>query len=302
MSRTRLFLSISLGFLLIACGTKATPDPRTISAVVEGTLTAMPQPTSQIAEEEQGSEQEVSATQEVTQPGSEKDGMQMVHVPAGEFIMGSLESEGWEDERPQHTVYLDSFLIDKTEVTTAQYDRCVQAGACSLPDTKGYACTYGAPNKQDHPINCVDWSQAEAYCSWVGRRLPTEAEWEKAARGTDGRIYPWGNQMPSAALANFDLKAEDTTPVGQYPSGASPYGALDMAGNVWEWVADWYDDQYYAQSTNEDPVGPSSGTYRVVRGGSWDDAAPDIRVAYRSGYEPTPSTGRHDDLGFRCAR
>ncbi len=261
-----LVVVIILTFLLTACGGKAMPDPSAISV------------------------------------GSEKDGMQMVYVPVGTFAMGSSGGDSWEDERPQHNVYLEAFWIDKTEVSTAQYRRCVDAGVCSLPGTQGYACTYSASNKLNHPINCVDWDQAKVYCDWVGRRLPTEAEWEKAARGSDGRLYPWGNQMPNASLANFDLIKEGTTPVGSNPRGASPYGVLGMAGNVWEWVADWYDDLYYAQSPGENPLGPTSGTFRVIRGGSWDDAPEDIRVAYRSGYEPTPLTGRHDDLGFRCAR
>jgi len=172
------------------------------------------------------------------------DGMVMVHVPAGTFQMGSSESdpnaEG--DEFPQHSVTLDALWIDRTEVTNAQYRRCVEAGACQAP-TK---CDWGSPNygedkKANHPVLCVDWHGAAAYCEWAGGRLPTEAEWEYAARGPDSFIYPWGNDLPDATLLNYAENVGDTSQVGSYSDGASWCGALDMAGNLWEWVADWYD-------------------------------------------------------------
>ena len=221
----------------------------------------------------------------------------MVFVPAGEFTMGSPDGQGNNDEHPQHTVYLNAFSIDKTEVTAAQYQRCVEAGACSAPATGG-DCTYGAAGKSEHPVNCVDWDQAVAFCRWAGKRLPAEAEWEKAARGTDGRVYPWGDQAPNSTLANFNFNVGSTTSVGQYPAGASPYGALDMAGNVWEWVADWYDESYYSQSPSENPQGPASGDLRVLRGGSWNFVTSYARVAYRGGFAPD---FRLDNFGFRCA-
>ncbi|MEI2691323.1 MAG: bifunctional serine/threonine-protein kinase/formylglycine-generating enzyme family protein [Anaerolineae bacterium] len=231
---------------------------------------------------------------------SEQDGMELVYVPAGEFLMGSTDADPMadSDEKPQHTVYLDAFWSDKTEVTAAQYRRCVDAGACSAPDTGG-SCTYSADGRSDHPINCVDWNQAAAYCAWAGRRLPTEAEWEKAARGADGRIYPWGDQAPDAALANFDQNIGSTTAVGSYPAGASPYGALDMAGNVWEWAADWYDEATYTASPRENPTGPGTGSTRVLRGGSWGISASYVRAASRDGGTPD---FRDDRVGFRCAR
>jgi formylglycine-generating enzyme required for sulfatase activity len=233
----------------------------------------------------------------------EKDGMVMVYVSASEFLMGSADSdrEAISDEKPQHTVYLDAFWIDKTEVTNAQYKKCVQAGACRPPSRaesstrKNY---YGNSQYDNYPVIWVSWNDAKTYCEWAGRRLPTEAEWEKAARGIDGRIYPWGNGTPNSNLLNFNMQVGDTTEVGTYPSGASPYDVLDMAGNVWELVADWYNSNYYASSPFRNPVGPSSGQYRVVRGGSWGDAAKVVRVALR--LWPVP-TFRDDVVGFRCA-
>lgn len=223
----------------------------------------------------------------------------MVYVPAGDFTMGSPEGEGHDDERPQHIVYLDAFYIDKTEVTAAQYERCVKADACSAAGSYSDACSYGASGMSDHPINCVDWNQAVTYCGWAGRRLSTEAEWEKAARGTDGRVYPWGNTVDTSKLNSWEAGPESTTAVGSYPAGASPYGALDMAGNVWEWVTDWYDGSYYAQSPRDNPLGPASGQFRVLRGGSWTYGALNGRAAPRARSSPDY---RGVDNGFRCAR
>jgi formylglycine-generating enzyme required for sulfatase activity len=232
---------------------------------------------------------------------SEKDGMEMVYVPAGEFLMGSTGGEGRDDEHPQHAVYLDAYWIDKTEVTVAQYQHCVETGTClpSRPDSNSRHCTIVDDAKSNHPINCVSWSQAAAYCGWVDRRLPTEAEWEKAARGVDGRLFPWGNQEPNSTLLNYDTNVDSiTTPVGQYPAGASPYGALDMAGNVHELVADWYDESYYRYSPRDNPQGPPNGEYSVLRGGSWVNASIYVRAAARlwSGRD-----NAYDGGGFRCA-
>ena len=221
-----------------------------------------------------------------------KDGMVMVYVPAGEFLMGSSEADGQaeDDEKPQHTVYLDAFWIDRTEVTNAQYRKCLEAGACQEPgcwDQNDY-------NASDQPVVCVSWDDAQAYAAWAGGRLPTEAEWEKAARGTDGRIYPWGNEFDGSRLnycdRNCEFGAKDTStddgyaemaPVGRYPSGASPYGALDMAGNVLEWVADWWHPEYYDYSPARNPQGPDSGNYRVIRGGAFSEADWFARCAFR---------------------
>ena len=163
------------------------------------------------------------------------------------------------------------------------------AGACSEPNnTRWNDLAYA-----EHPVVNVNWDQANAYATWAGGRLPTEAEWEKACRGTDGRIYPWGDEPPTAELANFANNVGDTTPVGSYPNGASPYGALDMAGNVWEWTADWYAADYYANSPPANPPGPATGDVRVVRGGAFDYNENDVRCAARDDCYPNYDVGDH---------
>ena len=235
---------------------------------------------------------------------SEKDGMVMVYVPAGDFLMGSSNSDSNArgEEKPQHIVYLDGFWIDLTEVTNAMYALCTNAGACQPPsDISSYSHPdyYGNSQFGQYPVINVSWNDAKAYCAWAGRRLPTEAEWEKAERGTNGSIYPSWNLAPDATLFNFNHNVADTTEVGGYPSGASPYGALDMAGNVWEWVGDWYDSNYYAKSPAENPTGPSSGEGHVLRGGSWNSDEGNVRAAYRYWDESTYAVVY---VGFRCAR
>jgi len=218
------------------------------------------------------------------------DGAEMVKVAGGPFTMG--DDEGEPDERPAHEVRVKGFWIDRTEVTFRQYDRCVSEGYCRVPTVAGRV------KDKRLPVTGVNWFDAMDYCKWAGKRLPTEAEWEKAARGTDGRNYPWG-EKPDCTLANFrECEIGHPLPVGTYPGGASPCGALDMAGNVWEWVADWYDPRYYKTSPRTDPRGPAAGKYRVVRGGSWTRYMAGMRSADRGGF--TPQT-RADDIGFRCA-
>jgi len=226
----------------------------------------------------------------------EVDGMVMLYVPAGGFHMGSPPGEPWDQgESPQHTVYLDAFWVDQTEVTNAQYERCVQVGVCQVTPEMS---SYDPHGKPDYPVE-VTWSDAQAYCQWVGARLPTEAEWEKAARGTDGRRWPWGNARPDCSLSNSFGKdgscAGAPTSVGSYPAGASPYGALDVAGNVDEWVNDWYGYEYYSESPQWNPQGPAAGDTRVVRGGNWNSIPDWVRCAWRG----TESEGSF--RGFRCA-
>jgi serine/threonine-protein kinase len=250
------------------------------------------------------------------------DGMEMVYVPAGAFIMGSKENdeEALVSEKPQHEVDLDAFWIDRTEVTNAQYALCVNAGTCEPPTAFGVIrydsitrdSYYGDPEFDNYPVIHVDWFAASTYCAWAGRRLPTEAEWEKAARGTDGRRYPWGNKNVAGNLLNLadqsttwsfafrlaDDGYEDTSPVGNYPEGASPYGAYDMAGNVWEWVADWFGKYYYPVSPYRNPSGAESGEDRVLRGGSYRNSNWGIRNTLRSYLSPLFAYGY---IGFRCA-
>jgi formylglycine-generating enzyme required for sulfatase activity/tRNA A-37 threonylcarbamoyl transferase component Bud32 len=229
---------------------------------------------------------------------------EMVSVLAGEFKMGSSDADRYasDDEKPQHTVYLDAFWIDKYEVTNALYKKCVDAGKCQSPNpTESYSRRwyYGISKFDNYPVIYVSWNDAKAYCEWAGKRLPTEAEWEKAARGTDGRIYPWGNAFDKNRLNSSEGGRGDTTPVDSFPSGASPYGALDMAGNVWEWVADWHDSAYYTNSPRNNPKGPSSGQYRVLRGGAWNYNQYYVRAAYRIYNIPDL---RNNYVGFRCAQ
>lgn len=259
-------------------------------------------------------------------------GVKMVKVPAGSFIRGSdvetaqaecqalyaggsCEIEEFEDEIPSRTIVLDDFWIDQTEVTNAMYADCVDAGGCSPPDknqSNGVSNYY--PNSQyaNYPVLYVSWPAAQNYCQWRGARLPSEAEWEKAARGTGGNLYPWGNTF-QGNLANFcdtncpyDWALQgvsdgyaDTAPVGSYPLGASLYGAYDLAGNVWEWTADWYSGQYYASARPENPPGPESGTERVLRGGAWNCVGSILRGATRLGEDPN---GTFFNVGFRCAK
>jgi formylglycine-generating enzyme required for sulfatase activity len=267
---------------------------------------------------------------------SETDGMTQVFVPGGNFKMGSdFISSGYFWEDPIHTVFLDPYWIDQTEVTNVMFAAFVtQSGYQTeaektgssivfIPDTGKEWTIRGADwqhpqgpdsslsNLGQHPVVQISWNDALAYCKWAGRRLPTEAEWEKAARGTNSRTFPWGNEFDGTRLnfadinlnvgwgnKNFDDGFQFTSPVGNYPSGASPYGALDMAGNVWEWVNDWGSEVYYQSSPSDNPGGPDSGIFRIYRGGSWQDPSDGNRTAFRGWIAPTDAKNTH---GVRCA-
>ena len=229
-----------------------------------------------------------------------EDGMPLLIVPAGEFTMGSENGE--DAEKPVHKVYLDAFWIDKTEVTNKMYSLCVEDEVCEEPTDKSShirSSYYGNAKYDNFPVIYVDWIKAKTYCESVDRRLPTEAEWEKAARGPDGYMYPWGNSAPNDSLLNYNNKTTgDTTEVGIFPNGASPYGAMDMSGNVWEWVADWYSATYYASLPKSNPSGPDSGQFRSLRSGSWFWDEYYARSAFRNKSDPT---GEDLNIGFRCA-
>jgi formylglycine-generating enzyme required for sulfatase activity len=254
----------------------------------------------------------------------------MALIEGGEFLMGSPASESESDEHPQHRVRVSTFCIDRTEVTVDAYRTCTK---CTPPNayrgergSNSVFCTWGRPNAGNDPVNCVDWEQAKAFCESRGGSLPTEAQWEFAARGPEGRRYPWGREEPDATranlcgeectrflaqhefgtftpIANWRDQFEGTAPVGSFSLGATPgTGLHDMAGNVWEWTADWYADHYETSDASlvVDPTGPVSGTDRVLRGGGWFNySAAVARAAYRVINDPT---ARDFIIGFRCAR
>lgn len=222
----------------------------------------------------------------------------MVGVPAAEFWMGFPAGRSWANEQPQHLVRLDGYCIDRTEVTAARYAACVAAGRCTAAGT-GASCNAGVAEHGTHPINCVVWAQARTYCQVQGGDLPSEAQWELAATGGDGREYPWSSVAPRDQLCWSGVNRRGTTcPVGAFPSGRSPHGAEDMAGNVWEWVLDGY--RTYPNAVENNPVAPHSDDNRVGRGGGFDygrAAAARARTRYW-----VAMTNRRDNSGFRCAR
>lgn len=234
----------------------------------------------------------------------EVDLVPMITIPAGEFLMGSPEEKGRADERPLRSVYLDPFVIDQVEVTNERYLAFVKAtGHRTPPNPYGTGPLLSIKGIEHLPVVQTTWYDAKAYCAWAKKRLPTEAEWEKAARGTDGRLYPWGNEPPTATRANFDREWEEEKtlhPVGSLPGGDSPYGVKDMAGNAREWVSDWYDPDYYKDAPKRNPHGPEkNGVVRSIRGGSWHSPASDITTSARGrGGFALQTHG----TGFRCAR
>ena len=225
----------------------------------------------------------------------------MVEVSSGEFMMGRDGSEALADERPLHAVWLEEFTIDLHEVTTAQYARFLTSTGHQAPWQWE---TVDLTQHGDRPVVGVSWYDADAYCRWKEKRLPTEAQWEKAAKGTDGRRYPWGNQAPTKDHANFALGARFSynqvlLPVKSLEQGVSPYGLHHMAGNAYEWVQDWYLTNYYESSPSKNPQGPEQGQFKVLRGGSWSDLAKYLLTYSR--FKLPPDT-RNSYTGFRCAR
>lgn len=235
----------------------------------------------------------------------------MVLIPGGSFLMGCDAANNAslacpESELPQHEVTVAQFLISKYEITNAQYQACVAKGECEKPTaekSKTRAQYYSDPLFANFPVVNVTHKNAQAYCASIGGRLPTEAEWEFAARGPAGNLYPWGNETPGCDRANSYNNANgtscvgDTTPVGAYPLGATPLGVMDLAGNVWEWVADYYAPDSYTQSAEVNPTGPASGAEFVVRGGGWSGSWLKLRTSARA-YDLSFYSG--SDLGFRC--
>jgi formylglycine-generating enzyme required for sulfatase activity len=225
----------------------------------------------------------------------------MLDIPAGSFMMGCNEAQDSAcdaDELPYHEVTLMAYKIDAHEVTQAQYQACIDGGGCFAPGADAN-CEWDPSTRADYPVVCVTWERADEYCRWAGKRLPSEAEWEKAARGDSGLVYPWGDSAPECAHVNFADCDTGSQPVGTHPGGNSPYGVEDMAGNVYEWVNDYYAEDYYATSPENDPQGPATGDYRVMRGGAWGYDASYLRTSNRGANQQTVY---RFPLGFRCAK
>jgi formylglycine-generating enzyme required for sulfatase activity len=261
---------------------------------------------------------ELPYPQPIDQQINSTDGAELVFVPAGEFTMGVNEDDDplfWGAEGPAHEVDLDEFWIYRMEVTNEMYQMCVAEGKCPRPSKTTSSISedyYGNEKYHDYPVIHVSYTHAVSYCNWAGGKLPTEAQWEKAARGTQSYSYPWGDQGPDSELANLcgseciDGSERDSNhsddfpgpaPVGGFPLGASPYSAFDMAGNVWEWVFDYFDSYYYSRSSYDNPRGPANGTRRVIRGGSWSNPRSGARTVARASLNPDDFT---DTVGFRC--
>ena len=226
----------------------------------------------------------------------------MMLVPAGPFYQGcnvTIDSQCNADEHPGRCVTLSAFEIDETEVTQSAYSACVEAGSCAAQQMLLGACPELPMNVPHQPVVCVNWDQSGAFCRFIGKRLPTEAEWEKAARGVDARLYPWGNQAPTCTLANYSACTGTVKDVGTTSGDVSPYGVKDMAGNVVEWTNDWYGDDYYATAPDQDPPGASTGADRICRGSSYADDTAYMRTSARGNVTPDAFEG---NLGFRCAK
>jgi formylglycine-generating enzyme required for sulfatase activity len=310
---------VFLSLFLAACGTQPQPTSAPDPTETPTTVIVMDTPMATVAVPTiQPTFTLVPTLTPFPSKVSSMDGMTQLLVPAGSVYMGGLDVLLENDELPAHHVQLNEFWIDQLEVTNGMYALCVNAGACKLPvklNSDNRSDYYGNAEFQDYPVVYVTWYDANAYCQWAGRRLPTEAEWERAARGDTLINYPWGNEPPNELYANANNVLSDTSRVGSYPAGMSQFGALDMGGNVWEWVADYYQGNYYANSPAENPTGPENGGQnflRVIRGGGYQDDLISMRVSNR-GYEvgPDPSAQPNTDayygkssvkIGFRCVQ
>ena len=299
---------VVLMFFVGACGASgaAGPTPIPINTAI---------PTAEVAQNEAMDSSNAEAGEERVSP---VDGMAQVFIPDGSFRMGGMDSNTDPDELPSHAVTMSAFWMGKLEVTNGMYLICVQAGACEPPaffSSDKHDKYFNTEEFSDYPVINVTWGDANDYCTWAGKHLPTEAEWEYAARGTDFRVFPWGDERPDSSRANFDRKINDVTRVGSFPAGASFFGVLDMSGNVWEWVSDYYAADAYAISVGANPTGPlaavGAGERHVIRGGSYQDVEDDIRLANR-GYSSGPDLEANMDspeykgeystkIGFRCA-
>lgn len=275
-----------IAFLLVVLAFAALP----IMGILRGTVLT--------PYEEGPSETEESAPSE-SAANEEPVPEEMVTIPAGPFVRGTMS--GGFDEQPQRTIHLDTFSIDRYEVTNHQYQQFVAAtGHRKAAPPSRYAKSMGKMRSPNQPVVYVSWDDAVAYCRWKGKRLPTEAEWEKAMRGTDGRLWPWGNQeRPNGANWGRVQDGHDVSArVGTFPTDKSPYGVMDGAGNVMEWVADWYQEAYYKDSPDKDPPSPEFGIFRVMRGGGYTTTGGDLRITSRSRMVPD---FRDETIGFRCA-
>ena len=224
------------------------------------------------------------------------DGSTLVYFPSGEFIMGADEEDNPDQDNPAHTVSLGSFWIYQTEVTNLMYAKCVEE-ECDPPIVDPAIPDYTLPEQANKPVVGVSWEMAKTYCQWAQGQLPSEAQWEFAARGLNGNTFPWGEDEPTCDLLNFNDCVGETTAVDAYPDGSSPYGVLGMAGNVSEWVADWYQEDYYAEALPENPTGPENGQARSIRGSSYQSGSEQVPSSQRFYLEPDEY---RTDLGFRC--
>jgi len=320
MKRTFILLILSLSLLLIACEPLQTPPPEIDLEAKELTLTEVPIEITEVNPEE--SETAVSTVRPsatpmptnlpIPSPEIEIIPGEMVEMAGGIFLMGcNVENNAAsgcpESELPYHEVVLSPYLIDRFLVTNGQYQNCVEAGVCKAPrseESRTRESYYSNPEFALYPVIFVTYDDAIGFCEWDGKRLPTEAEWEMAARSATDSLYPWGNEAPDCSLANSYNNANlspcagDTTMVGSYQAGSTADGVMDMAGNVWEWVADYYSVDYYANSPLENPQGPESGVENVVRGGGWTGKWRSLKNNSRA-YDLPFYNG--NDLGFRCA-